>query len=314
MQSKQTVQCEASDRRSHRRVVLLTFSMMHLDLLRDRWRTTVALLTLCASVSCTSGSGGNEWWLPSAASPALPSITSLSFDPPAIDGGASTRATITLGGPIPAGGATIALRAENGVASLPASVALTAGATTASFTVTTTAPAADTQVGVTATLGTQPFATALPVWVPDVNAMWVTRQDGGALAAMVRFSQPTAEFFAHCVNSGIDVTARRGSDREFIRVGAPAGSPVRPGSYSNDTAGSGWYLFPPGGSVSCFSGSRTIAFTISEVEVVSAAGTVPRLSLTFTNTCVNSNEVVRGGVRIVNPQSDASSFITPCAK
>src|SRR6266699_3917489 len=78
-----------------------------------------------------------------------PSLTSLTLNPSTVVGGllGSSTGTVTLSGPAPSGGAVIALSSSNAsVASVPASVTVPAGATSASFTVNTSIVLVSTSV------------------------------------------------------------------------------------------------------------------------------------------------------------------------
>jgi hypothetical protein len=66
------------------------------------------------------------------------SVSSLSLNPSSVTGGSSSQATVILTGPAPSGGAVIALTSSNtAVATVPGSVMIASGATSASFTVNT---------------------------------------------------------------------------------------------------------------------------------------------------------------------------------
>src|SRR2546426_996630 len=68
----------------------------------------------------------------------LPSLSSLSLNPPSVTGGAASIGTVTLRAPASAGGAVVALASSNtAVATVPTSVTVAAGATSATFTVST---------------------------------------------------------------------------------------------------------------------------------------------------------------------------------
>jgi hypothetical protein len=70
--------------------------------------------------------------------PVAPILLSLSLNPTSVVGGLeSSTGTVTLSGRAPAGGAQIALASSNGAASVPSSVFIAAGATSASFRVNT---------------------------------------------------------------------------------------------------------------------------------------------------------------------------------
>jgi len=71
------------------------------------------------------------------APPPPPTLATLTLNPANVFGGQSSTGTITLTGPAPAGGAQVFLSSDNGAASVPSSVIVPAGATSATFTVNT---------------------------------------------------------------------------------------------------------------------------------------------------------------------------------
>lgn len=85
--------------------------------------------------------------------PGSVSLSSLSLSPTSVVGGAqSSTGTVTLSAPAPTGGTQITLSSSNPtVASVPPSVTVAAGSTTATFMVTTGAVAAATTVTISAT-------------------------------------------------------------------------------------------------------------------------------------------------------------------
>jgi len=86
------------------------------------------------------------------APPPPPTLSSLTLNPSSVIGGAqSSTGRVTLSSPAPAGGATVMLSSSNpGVASVPSSVVVPAGATTATFTVRTSAVLISTSVTISA--------------------------------------------------------------------------------------------------------------------------------------------------------------------
>ena len=82
-------------------------------------------------------------------------LTSLVLNPTSVSAGGSSVGTVTLNGPAPAGGAAIGLTSSNTQsATVPASVTVPAGSTSATFTVTTLATAPSSSVTISATYGT----------------------------------------------------------------------------------------------------------------------------------------------------------------
>jgi hypothetical protein len=84
------------------------------------------------------------------------SLTSLSVAPGNVTGATNVTGTVILSGPAPAGGALVMLSSNNAAASVPASVLVSAGATSASFNVQTNTVTTFVTVTLTATYGTIP--------------------------------------------------------------------------------------------------------------------------------------------------------------
>src|SRR4029077_8007503 len=86
-----------------------------------------------------------------SSAPAAASLSSISLNPTSVAGGNPSTGTVTLSGPAPTGGAQVALSSSNtAVATVPSSVTVPAGTTSASFTVSTIAVAASTTVAISA--------------------------------------------------------------------------------------------------------------------------------------------------------------------
>jgi hypothetical protein len=82
------------------------------------------------------------------------SLSAVSVSPSSIVGGNSAQGTITLTGGAPSGGAVVTLSSANtAVVSVPASVTVAAGASSATFSVNTSGVTANTSVTITATYG-----------------------------------------------------------------------------------------------------------------------------------------------------------------
>ena len=76
-------------------------------------------------------------------------LLSVSVSPASVNGGTSSTGTATLSGAAPSGGTSVALSSNNGAATVPGSVKVAAKATTATFTITTSAVNAVTSVTIT---------------------------------------------------------------------------------------------------------------------------------------------------------------------
>jgi hypothetical protein len=91
-------------------------------------------------------------------------LSSVTVSPSTVVGGNPTTGTVTLYGPAPAGGAVVTLSSSNSsVASVPGSVSVPAGATSAMFPITTSAVTASTSVTVSGSYGGVTRSTNLSV-------------------------------------------------------------------------------------------------------------------------------------------------------
>ncbi|HWW74971.1 MAG TPA: hypothetical protein VNZ44_06240, partial [Pyrinomonadaceae bacterium] len=117
--------------------------------------TTLAGFTRPVLVDIQAAYGDTTQTAQLAVAPPL-SLTSLGVAPGNVTGGTDATGTVTLSGPAPAGGALVTLTSNNAAASVPASVLVPAGLTTASFGVQTNTVTAFTSATLTATYGTIP--------------------------------------------------------------------------------------------------------------------------------------------------------------
>jgi hypothetical protein len=100
-----------------------------------------------------------------------PALAVVSLDPATVIGGASSTGTVTLNGKAPAGGAVVTLGSSNSVATVAASVQVTAGTSSATFPITTQTVAATLQITITATFGGNSRQATLTVEIPDVGKL-----------------------------------------------------------------------------------------------------------------------------------------------
>ncbi len=92
-------------------------------------------VTVSASAPWSISSPGAQLAINPAGAP-LP-LSSVTLNPTSVVGGNPSTGTVTLTAPAPAGGAVVTLASTGAVASVPASVTVPAGATSATFTITT---------------------------------------------------------------------------------------------------------------------------------------------------------------------------------
>jgi hypothetical protein len=96
--------------------------------------------------------------------PAAAALSTLTLTPTTVDAGTSSTGRVTLTAAAPVGGSIVSLSSNNAAASVPASVTVAAGATSATFTATTNpAITVSALATVTATLGTVSRTASLTV-------------------------------------------------------------------------------------------------------------------------------------------------------
>jgi hypothetical protein len=100
---------------------------------------------------------------PPAAWGNAPSLSSLALNPSSVTGGTSANGTVTLTAAAPTGGAVVSLSDNSAAASTPSTVMVPAGATSATFTATTTPVSITTLVTLTATVGSTSRTAGLTV-------------------------------------------------------------------------------------------------------------------------------------------------------
>jgi len=107
--------------------------------------TTVTISAAYAGVTKTASLTVNP------APPPPPTLSSLTLNPSTVIGGVqSSTGQVTLSAPAPAGGATVTLSSSSGAASVPSSVFVPEGATSATFTVNTSIVLVSTSVTISA--------------------------------------------------------------------------------------------------------------------------------------------------------------------
>ena len=99
-----------------------------------------------------------------------PTLSSLSLNPTSVTGGSTSTGTLTLSSAAPSGGATVSLSCNTSNSSVPSSVTIPAGSTSAPFTVSTKSVTTTTTAVITATWGGQ-----LEAGFPDHHGSIVRR-------------------------------------------------------------------------------------------------------------------------------------------
>jgi len=95
--------------------------------------------------------------------PSAPTLTALAVNPATVVGGSASTGTVTLSAGAPDGGAVVSLSDNSTAVTVPANVTVAAGATGASFTITTTSVTASTSAMISAVYGGVTRTAALTV-------------------------------------------------------------------------------------------------------------------------------------------------------
>ncbi|HXB68574.1 MAG TPA: SBBP repeat-containing protein [Candidatus Acidoferrales bacterium] len=140
---------------------------------------TVSTVSVTAVTSATVGGafGGvshNAVMLISPAT-ATAALSSLAVSPASVAGGAASQGTVTLTGAAPAGGFTATLSSSQAAATVPASVTVAQGATSATFAIATSSVTTSTPVTITASAtGSVTRTAALTVTPPAAQGTTLT--------------------------------------------------------------------------------------------------------------------------------------------
>src|SRR6266481_358075 len=114
----------------------------------SRWRPGLVAAAGALAVSIWAYSCGGYGNSP----PGAPTLSSVGLNPTSVTGGSPSTGTITLSGPA-ASGASVYLSSSASAATVPASVTVAAGASSANFTVNTTSVTTSTVVTITGSYG-----------------------------------------------------------------------------------------------------------------------------------------------------------------
>ncbi|GIV04439.1 MAG: hypothetical protein KatS3mg016_0014 [Fimbriimonadales bacterium] len=159
--------------------------------------------------------------------PTQPSLNTLSLNPTSVVGGNSSTGTVTLTAAAPSGGFVVNLSSSNpSVASVPSSVTVPAGATSANFTVSTAAVSTSTSVTITASAGGVSRTATLTVNPPSgsvsLQSLTISPTSvwgGSSATGTVQLSAPAPA-------GGVTVQLRSSSSRAIVpsTVTVPAGA------------------------------------------------------------------------------------------
>jgi hypothetical protein len=149
---------------------------------------TTSAVAAATTVTITATGDGVSQSVPFTVYPTgtAPSLSSVTVSPSSVAGGTAATGFVFLNGAAPAGGLVVPLSGDSNAVTVPASVTVPAGATSATFSVNTGAVTAATTATISATLGTTQSATlsVTPSPVPTLTLLSLTTQNvvGGASA------------------------------------------------------------------------------------------------------------------------------------
>ncbi len=151
----------------------------------DHARTPISSLLVAAAIAtaglASTRCGGSPTAPPPPPPPPAVTLSGISLAGSSVVGGTSVQGTATLSGNAPSGGATVNLTSSNpAVATVPASVGITAGTPSAPFTVSTTSVGASTPVVISGSFngGAMQSASLTVTPVPLVASFVVTGPSG----------------------------------------------------------------------------------------------------------------------------------------
>jgi probable HAF family extracellular repeat protein len=250
----------------------------------------------CSSPQICGGTG-----TPNVCGTPPPVPQSLTFNPNAVDGGSNTTGTVTLTQPAPAGGAVVSLNSSNSpVATVPASVTVPAGATSANFIVTTVQPAQDTVSMIAACYGGKCFTSTLYITAPTaitvagltINPASVT--GGTASQGTVTLSGAPPGGATVTLSSGAVVAAVPAS------VNVPAGSTTATFPITTSAV-----TTTQSATISASYGGTTLSATLSVTP--QGSGSVSLASLSLNPTSVKGGDSSQGTVTLSGAPSANTS-------
>jgi hypothetical protein len=227
-------------------------------------------------------------------------VSAVQLSPPGSIGGRSGRGTIRLNYPAPDGGLALSLTASHPAVSVPPVVTVPAGGASAEFTFSTSAVAADVSASIGVASPRSHVDTPLQVWAVLPNFLSVTSEgEQSHENAIARLTPANAGMVGWCYDSYVAVRFYNFESGTWtVTLGAPTGTPLRPGTYENAQV-----AFLPGsqrtwidvdGTGTC--DSSVGRFVIHEVQVDRVAR-VRKLWATFEQTCHRNGGLLRGDVR-----------------
>jgi len=241
-------------------------------------------------------------WTPATSQAAL---STVSVNPTSVVGGQGSTGTVTLTTGAPTGGAVVSLSSANaGVASVPASVTVAAGATSASFAVTTSTVASTTLVGINGSYSSVTKTATLTVTPPPPPPTLSTLTLNPSTVSGGATSTGTVTLTAPAPAGGAVVTL---SSTNPGAASVPASVTVAPGSTSNTftvttSTVASTTAVSIGGSYGGVNKTTTLTVTAAPLPTVS--------TLTLSPSTVNGGASSTGTIRLTAAAPSGGALVT----
>jgi len=142
---------------------------------------TASTVTIPSNINATVRATFNGATATGTIAVQAPKPSSVAYNPTILTGGKAGVGTVTLNGKAPAGGYEVLLTADNGIFTIPASVTVAEGATSATFPVSALVVDTDTVVTTTATANGTTITKTITVAAPVLSTVTMaTMLNGGA--------------------------------------------------------------------------------------------------------------------------------------
>jgi len=287
-------------------------------------RLLVALCTIAAV------GGGCNQSNPKAASPASPTpisttvvpstpaaaVYSLEIQPKAVFDAGAIAGTVVLTFPAPAGGLAVSLSSsDQTLLALPATVTVPAGGDRVSFSgMALRSVTTDISATVTATAGGRSATATLTAWaiLPTFLSLFSDTGDYIGSGGLRRLLPPYPTFVARCSGNTASFEFWDNSGNWwYAHFQAPAGSPLRVGTYEGATRYPFQASTQPGLDISGEGrGCNMLSgqFSILEADIT-ASGQILRFWATFEQHCENKTPALRGALRVSNGPAVSGSCL-----
>jgi uncharacterized repeat protein (TIGR03803 family) len=232
-----------------------------------------------------------------------PTVSSVTLNPTSVTGGNNSTGTVTLSSAAPSGGSTVSLSSSNtSVATVPSSVIVSSGQTSANFTVTTTSVTTNTNVTITATLGSssgQATLTITPAGAVTLSSLTLNPTSvtgGGASQGTVTLSGP-----AGTGGAVVTLSSNSGAASVPASVTVPAGNTTASFAVATQTVTS---VTTAVITATLGSSSQQATLTITPASAVTLS------SLTLNPTSVRGGSTSQGTVTLSGQAPSGGAVVT----